>query len=96
MEHYRQLLKGFNNMSMRCHKIVRFTDEQVAAIRDKTLYLAGEADPFMALGGKDALLQCEMNAQFFPDTGHGINHEIPDEINRIMIAYMTACYEDSP
>jgi len=88
MEHYRWLLKGFNNMAMRYHNIVSFTDEQVAAIRDKTLYLAGEADPFMLLGGKDALLRYEMNARFFPDVGHGINHEIADEINQILTDYL--------
>jgi len=88
MEHYRWLLKGFNNMTMRYHKIVSFTDGQVAAIRDKTLYLAGETDPFMMLGGKDALLRYEMNAQFFSEVGHGINHEIADEINQILADYL--------
>jgi pimeloyl-ACP methyl ester carboxylesterase len=90
LEHYRWLLKGFNNMVMRYHKVERFTDAQVAAIRDKTFYLAGDSDPFMVLGGKDALLQCKMNTRFFPDVGHGINHEISDEVNRILIEHMTA------
>ncbi|MDR2598830.1 MAG: alpha/beta hydrolase [Oscillospiraceae bacterium] len=87
MEHYRWLLKGFNNMAMRHHKIINFTDEQVTALRDKALYLAGEADPFMVLGGKADLVQCKMNVQFFQDVGHGINHEISDEINSILIEY---------
>ena len=88
LEHYRWLLKGFNNMAMRYHKVERFTDAQVTSIRDKALYLAGDSDPFMVLGGKDALLQYKMNARFFPDVGHGINHEIADEINRVSIDYL--------
>jgi len=33
MEHYRWLLKGFNNMAMRFHKIISFDDEQIGSIR---------------------------------------------------------------
>lgn len=88
MEHYRWLLKGFNNMAMRFHKIVSFNDEQISAIKNKALYLAGEKDPFMMLGGKDALLRYKMNARIFPDAGHGINHEIADEINHLIIDYL--------
>jgi len=32
MEHYRWLLKGFNNMAMRYHKIIAFDDEKVNSI----------------------------------------------------------------
>ena len=84
MEHYRVLLKGFNNMAMRHHIVVGFSDEQIEMIRDKTLYLVGDDDPFAKLGGKDDLLQYKMNARFFPDVGHGINHEIAEEINAII------------
>ena len=88
MEHYQALLKGFNNMAMRYHKVMSFKNEQVAAIRGKTLYLVGEADPFAMLGGKELLLQYKMNARFFPDVGHGINHEIAEEINQILKDYL--------
>ena len=87
MEHYQYLLKGFNNMAMRHHKIVGFNDEQINSIREKTLYLIGNDDPFAKLGGKDAIFKNNMNAQFFPEVGHGINHEIADEINQILIDY---------
>ena len=78
------LLKGFNNMAMSFHKIDSYSEEQINAIRGKTLYLVGDADPFAKMGGKDLLTQHNMNARFFPDVGHGINHEIADEINRII------------
>jgi len=88
LEHYQHLLKGFNNMAMRYHKIISFNDEQINSIREKTLYLVGEDDPFAKLGGKDALLKNKMNVKFFPDVGHGINHEISNEINQIIIDYL--------
>jgi len=88
MEHYQALLKGFNNMAMRFHKVVSLNDEQIDMLREKTLYLMGEADPFAVLGGKAMLLRYKMNAQFFPDVGHGINHEIAEEINRILVDFM--------
>jgi len=87
MEHYRWLLKGFNNMAMRFHKILSFTDTQVDSLREKTLYLAGDVDPFMVLGGKELLQRYKMNVKFFQDVGHGINHEISDEINRLIPEY---------
>ena len=87
MKHYQYLLKGFNNMAMMYHKIISFNDEQINSIREKTLYLVGDDDPFAKLGGKDALLKNKMNAKFFPEAGHGINHEIANEINRILIEY---------
>lgn len=88
LDHYLCLLKGFNNMAMRYHKITHFNDEQIKAISGKTLFLVGEDDPFAQRGGKQALLQYNMNAQFFPQVGHGINHEIAEEVNQLIISYL--------
>ncbi len=90
MAHYGALLRGFNNMAMRFHQVTGLPEEQIDAIRGKTLYLIGEEDPFAKLGGKDALLRCKMNAQFFPNAGHAINHELAPEINRQIITYLQA------
>ena len=81
MEHYRWLLKGFNNMAMRYHKVKSLTDEQIDAIRPIALYLVGDDDPFQKLGGKEALLRYSMRCKFYDHVGHGINHEIADKIN---------------
>ncbi len=90
LEHYRALLKGFNNMAMAYHKVEPFSDEQVVSIRDKALYLVGDEDPFAKLGGKNALIQYRMNAKFYPEAGHGINHEISDKINDEIIRYFSS------
>ena len=95
MEHYRSLLKGFNNMAMRHHKIAGFTDKEIDAIRGKTLYLVGDDDPFAKLGGKDALLRYNMDTKFFPEAGHGINHEIAEEINGLLVEYLLSKTPDA-
>lgn len=87
LDHFTFLLRGYNNMAMGYHKVSGFTDDQIDSIRDKVLYLTGDKDPFSILGGKDALIKYKMNARFFPGVGHGINHEIPDEINKILKEY---------
>lgn len=87
LEHFTYLLRGYNNMAMGNHKILSFSDEQIDSIRDKVLYLIGEADPFSQLGGKALIEKYHMNARFFKEVGHGINHEIADEINRSLIDY---------
>lgn len=82
MFHWKSLLQGFNNMAMGFHKVRFFTDQEVDSIRDKIVYLAGEEDPFQKLGGKEALQAYRMNAVFYPDAGHGLNHELAEEINQ--------------
>ncbi|MCL2052589.1 MAG: alpha/beta hydrolase [Lachnospiraceae bacterium] len=88
MEHYQALLKGFNNMAMRYHNLIGFNDSQIDLIRNKTLYLLGEADPFVEKGGQDIFIQSGLKALFFPDVGHGINHEIADEVNAIFLDFL--------
>lgn len=89
LDHFTYLLRGYNNMAMGYHKVIGFTDEQIDNIRSKVLYLVGEADPFSIMGGKAALEKYHMNVRFFADVGHGINHEIADEINAILIEYFS-------
>jgi len=87
LEHYLYLLQGFNNMAMRFHKIKKFNTDEINKMRDKLYFLVGESDPFALYGGKEALIKHKMNVRFYPDVGHGINHEIPDMINNEIIDY---------
>jgi pimeloyl-ACP methyl ester carboxylesterase len=90
MEHFACLLKGFNNMSMANHKILYFSGEQLSIIRDKTIFLLGEADPLGDVEKtKSRLESYQMNYRFFHAVGHGINHEISEEINNIIIKYFS-------
>ncbi|MDF2925895.1 MAG: alpha/beta hydrolase [Paenibacillaceae bacterium] len=87
LDHFTYLLRGYNNMAMRYHKVSGFTDEQIDRIRSKVFYMVGYADPFCILGGRAALEEYRMNVRFFNNVGHGINHEIADEVNAILIEY---------
>jgi pimeloyl-ACP methyl ester carboxylesterase len=91
MEHYKCLLRGFNTMAMTYHKIRPFTKEQVDSLKGRTLFLCGEKDP---LGDKETVRSLMekhgLAYRFFPNAGHGINHEISKEINQIIIDFLKA------
>jgi hypothetical protein len=70
------------------HKIRSFSDQEVDEIRDKVVYLVGKEDPFQKLGGEKALKDYQMNARFFERAGHGINHELSEKINHMIIDIM--------
>ena len=84
--HYKYLIRGMNNMAMKYHNVHDFTLNEVDQIRDKVVYLAGEDDPFQIIGGKAALLDNKMNVVFYEGAGHGLNHELADEINSKILA----------
>jgi pimeloyl-ACP methyl ester carboxylesterase len=85
MEHFRSVLKGFNNAAMGYHKVEGFTSEEIDKIRPKITYLVGEEDPFQKLGGRELLIENKMDAIFYKDAGHALNHELHDEINEKII-----------
>jgi pimeloyl-ACP methyl ester carboxylesterase len=89
MEHYQSLLRGFNTMAMTYHRIMPFTREQIDSLKGRTLFLCGEKDPLGDRNTVQALMEKHgLQFRFFPNVGHGINHEIPHEINHIMIDFL--------
>ncbi|OPJ62884.1 alpha/beta fold hydrolase [Clostridium oryzae] len=88
MEHYLNLLKGFNNMAMSKHRIDSFNDDQISRLSGKCLFLIGEADPLGDLEKvREKLEKHKLEYQFFKGVGHGINHEISETINKRIIEY---------
>ena len=85
MEHYSCLLKGFNNMAMGFHKVRGFNEAEIDILRDKLEFLVGEEDPFEKIGGAAGLKHYRMKATFYPNAGHGLNHERSDQINRKIV-----------
>ena len=85
MEHFTCLLKGFNNMAMGYHNVRGFDEAEIDIIRDKLEFLVGKDDPFQKMGSEKALVHYQMKASFYPDAGHGLNHERADEINRKIV-----------
>lgn len=87
LEHFTALLKGYQNMTMRPHKVLSFEASAYDALRPRALFLAGDRDPFMTMGGKATIERMNMNARFYPTAGHGLNHELPDEINGALLKW---------
>lgn len=85
MTHYQWLLRGFSPMAMRHHDISPLTPAQIDSLRPKALYLAGRRDPFQRLGGEAALLASGMPCRIFDTAGHGLNHELAQDINQILL-----------
>ena len=77
-------------MAMAFHKVRNFSLQEIDSIRDKVVYLVGEEDPFQKLGGREALLSNNMNVYFYPDAGHGLNHELSDTINKKIVELLDA------
>jgi len=94
MEHYGSLLKGFNNMAMGYHKVMPFTEKEIDIISKNIYLLLGSRDPFEKLGGEAAVKRRRLNAMFFEEAGHGINHEEASEVNRMMIRILKGEIED--
>lgn len=94
MEHFVCLLKGYNNMAMGYHKVRPFTKEEVNQIRERVYLFLGKEDPFEKLGGEAAVKSNDMNAMFFEEAGHGINHEEAEKINQMIIKILNQEVED--
>lgn len=86
--HFKLLMVGFRRNAMLYHKVQSFERDDIDAIRDKFLYIAGRKDPFMNLGGGALLEQYHMNTLWIDNAGHGINHERPDIVNQAIINYL--------
>lgn len=87
--HWYYLLKYFNNKSMMYHKLTRFTSEEIATLRDKSIFLIGDSDRLVYHPNSiDALTENNLNYQIIEKAGHGINHEQSDIINKIIVHYL--------
>lgn len=88
MSHWTYLLKYFNNRAMMVHKYKKFTSDELAALREKALYLIGEHDRMSNYPA--AIMELEKHSiayKIIPNAGHGINHEQADRINEEIIQY---------
>ncbi len=85
--HFKYLMTGFNRKAMLYHKVKGFQKESVNQLRNKCLFIEGEKDPFMRLGGKKILQEYNMKVLWINDAGHGINHEAAAEVNSAIINF---------
>jgi pimeloyl-ACP methyl ester carboxylesterase len=89
MKHWAYLLKYFNNRAMMYHKIIRFNDEEIATIRDRSLFLIGDYDRLVYHPDSvKALTDNNLNYKIVKNAGHGINHEQHELINKEIIHFL--------
>ena len=85
MEHFFFLMRGFNNMAMKYHRISYLSEKEIELLRVKAFFLVGLEDPFEKLGGEAIMREKKMRVKFFEGVGHAINHEIAEQINQEII-----------
>ncbi|MFO7611698.1 MAG: alpha/beta hydrolase [Clostridia bacterium] len=89
MDHWRLLLKNFNNMSMGFHKIRKFQENAFEAIRKNSLFLIGDSDILTYYPESLEILdKLEMNYIIIEGAGHAANHEKPGEVNQMIIRFL--------
>ncbi|BCJ94747.1 hypothetical protein acsn021_23160 [Anaerocolumna cellulosilytica] len=88
LNHYQDLLQGFQTMAMSYHKLEYFTEAEYYSLKNKALFLCGEDDPLGSRERTEGEFQrLGLNYRFYKGVGHGINHEIPDVINKCIIEF---------
>ncbi len=89
MKHWYYLLKYFNSMAMRFHKIKLFNDKEIGILEDKALFLIGDKDRLAySKEVADILENKNLDYKIIKDTGHGINHEQAAMINEEIIGHL--------
>jgi hypothetical protein len=71
-----------------------FTEKEIDIISNNIYLLLGSRDPFEKLGREAAVKRRRLNAMFFEEAGHGINHEEASEVNRMIIRILKGEIED--
>lgn len=88
MQHWFYLLKYFNNRSMMYHKLKKFNQEQVNGISEKTYVLIGDCDRIAYAPVVVKMLEdYKIKHKILKHTGHGINHEQAEIINKEIINF---------
>ena len=85
MVHWEALLKHFNKMAMGFHKILPISEEEVANLRGRTLFIIGDKDPIAySPESENILKENGMDYVIIKNAGHTVNYEMPDKINSLV------------
>lgn len=89
MNHWRLMLRNFNNASMSYHKINKFKKEEFTRLKNDALFIIGDHDVLSYYPGSlDIMDELNMNYEIVKNAGHVINHEFPDLINKKIHAFL--------
>ena len=88
VEHFRLLLKHYSMKAQSVHRQRSLAPEEVAALRDKALFLIGDADMLAYTPASlRALDENAMNHRVLAGAGHAANVEMPDEANAAIVEF---------
>jgi pimeloyl-ACP methyl ester carboxylesterase len=87
-EHFKLLLKYFNNRSMMFHRMNKCSDNEVDLIREKSLFLIGDNDILSNTKKNiDFLKSSKIDYKIVKNAGHGTNYEQKEFVNNEMIRF---------
>ncbi len=90
MEHWGYLLKHFRNSTMMQHKVPKIQDDQLAMIKERSLWLLGENDGLADVPKSEQWYkECGFNYKIIKNAGHGVNHQQHEIINREIVNYLS-------
>ncbi len=87
-EHLILLMKSHNQRAMMVHKLEKYDEQKGAAIKDKLYFLIADSNITHSKDFISILNDDGYRYKAIPNTGHGINHERPDIINREIIQFL--------
>lgn len=88
VEHFRLLLKHYSMRAQMVHQRRGLASGEVAAMRDKALFLIGDAD--LLAHTPESLRALDDNAmryRIIAGAGHALNAEMPDEVNAAIVEF---------
>ncbi len=88
MDHFRLLMKHYNNRAQFVHSRRPFTPAEIELIRARSLFLIGDRDTIAYFPKmRRAMEDFRMNWKIYKDTGHLINHVRPEETHRDFVEF---------
>ncbi len=91
MEHWVYLLKYFRTTSMMYHKIPRIDNHELTVLKDRSLFLLGREDGLADIAKAEKWYhENGFRYKIIQNAGHGINHQQPELINKLIVDYLSA------
>jgi pimeloyl-ACP methyl ester carboxylesterase len=81
-------MKHYSMQAQMVHKRRTLEPDEIAAMRDKALFLVGDADLLVSASSfQQAMETHTMRYKIFPGAGHALNAEMPDEVNAEIVKF---------
>ncbi|RJE91459.1 alpha/beta hydrolase [Paenibacillus sp. 1011MAR3C5] len=82
------LMKSHNQQAMFPHKVETYDEAKGAAVRDKLFFLLGDQYRVVSKRTVDLISRGQYTHRMLEQTGHGINHERPEEVHEEIFRFL--------